>query len=158
MGTQLPTHLMGPGAVIQVVSAAPLSAAGLITTTIAMPTLTVWTQSHGAEVLTVSITPKFANSILVVDALIHGLRTDEAYIFTALFRDSGNVIAYAQMYDPAYPAHTCGLTHAVVAGSTAPTTFKIRGGSHNTTTTYFGNAQGHASIPNSFLRVTEVAA
>lgn len=147
--------LLIPGGVIQVVTA---SLSALITTNVAMPVTTLWTQSHGVQILTATITPKSATSILLIDSAVHGLSAFEAYIFTALFRDSGNVIAYGQCYDPVYTADMICFSHSVVAGSVSPTTFKIRGGMHGASTTYFGNAQGPASLPPSFLRVMEISA
>lgn len=148
--------LLIPGSVLQVVTA---SLSSQLSTTVAMPTQTVWTQSHGVQLLTASITPKSATSILLVDAYFHILRPGESYVYIGLFRDSGVVISQAETYDNSYVSSISSLMHSVVAGSISPTTFKIRGGSHNASlTTHFGINQGAPAVPASFLRIMEISA
>ena len=100
---------------------------------------TIPQNTEGAELVTVSITPKSAKNYLRVVFSGGNFYLDTAsnwHMTVALFRDStadaiasawGTVVSYCSM----------GLTmnHRVVAGSTSPTTFKVRAGPYNATPT-----------------------
>lgn len=120
--------------------------------------------SEGTEIMTATITPKFATSTLYVEALVNGTtNTQGAHVVVAIFRDSGaNAIAVGSVQTP-NTSYNCQASARVkvAAGSTAETTFKVRvGPSSAVTMTYNGQSAarmfGGAMI--SSIRVTEVLA
>ena len=87
---------------------------------------TVPQQSEVHICVSVSITPKFADSKLYIQASIPGGHQYNAYTACCLFKDSGEAIQVLPQYFSSNGdnAHW-NLTHFMDAGSTATTTFKV---------------------------------
>lgn len=125
---------------------------------------TIPQNTEGTEFLTCTITPKFANSKLLIQAnVMYGSSAASVInITTALFRDStANAIAAVgrDTLATANAASCNSLTAVVDSGSTSATTFKIRiGGNAATTITFNGynNTAIYGAIGSvSSLTITE---
>lgn len=113
--------------------------------------------NEGQEILTVTYTPKYADSILHVEGSFWG-SFEQDIIATALFRDSntdadavtmnyGSVLYANGVVDYEYPSN-----------ATVATTFKVRMGGNGTGYLNAGSTGGavYGGKANSFLRVTEI--
>jgi len=124
---------------------------------------TVPQNTEGTEFMTVSITPKSASNILVVEVL--GYYANSAAVTTsqALFQDS---IANALAATPVYQATANGsvnisTTYQMVAGTTSSITFKVRTGGSGAGTVTFngeGGSRKFGAITKSYIKVTEYKA
>jgi hypothetical protein len=90
-------------------------------------------QTDGVEVLTVSITPKASTNKLRIQAVMPWTAFQTFGVWFALFRDStAAAIAATMVHAPS--ADTMAIANIIIeisAGSTSPTTFKLRYGSLN---------------------------
>ena len=166
--TRVGTRLLGAGSVIQSVYA-QLTGAGNVTVTNPMTTSGTppLTQSMGGLILSAAITPKSATSLLRVDCHVQIDSTFTGYITViGVYRDSGNAVSVG-MYYPGNtaPSGRMSIQYQVVAGSTAATTFYLRGGPHATTgSVTFGNQTnstsgvGGSDVVGTTMTVTEIAA
>jgi hypothetical protein len=125
---------------------------------------TIPQNTEGAELITVSITPKFATSTLRVrfNAPIASL-TAIATMVVALFRDTtANAIAAgSNVILSANVRSQLSLAAEVSAGSTSATTFKIRMGSNGAATMYINGANAtrfYGGASRAILIVEEIAA
>lgn len=156
--------LLIPGSVVQVVSALYTSAA---TTSNAFPIGTAaYTNTQGAEFMSLSITPKSATNILIVSVYaVMFVDSSNATTGYGLWRDAG-VNPVAASGD--YPVSAAGgrmangsLLYTVVAGSTAATTFKFRAGQSGGTMSFncigTGTALSAGSVKSS-MTITEISA
>lgn len=84
--------------------------------------------SEGTEVLTLSITPKSATNKLIIELMSSGNCSGGAYVVMGLFQDSGaSAIATSIQYaSTSNDTNLFCLTYAMDAGTTSPTTFKMR--------------------------------
>lgn len=116
---------------------------------------TIPQNTEGTEILTATITPKRAGSILRVRVLAPVSTSGSAIGPTlALFRDSsaGAVDAFTLSQTGAGATDKIQMLHEEAAGSTAATTFKLRFGPHTTGTAYInGN-----NIARKFGGITSV--
>lgn len=100
---------------------------------------TVPQSTEGTQVLTATITPTSAGSILEVEAVVHGSELTNVgdSILIALFRDAGvNAVAasFVGGMNGGGNFLTSGsavIRYRVSAGSTAATTFSVRAGNNN---------------------------
>lgn len=121
------------GSIIQVVH---YQTGALISTDVTIPwDDTVPQQSEGAEVMTLTITPKSAtnNLLIFVTAICSGLQTTFT-IAVPLFQDStANAIACGEHAVDGDGNNNCPkpvtYSHYMTAGTTSATTFKVRIGS-----------------------------
>lgn len=149
------------GVAIQVVST--LSSA-VSTTTGRIPYDDSIPQSgEGAEVMTVTITPKSATNILVITSTVNMSDSVVNNCSIALFQDSvANALAgITQVNAVGTGAVQNTLVHTMVAGTTSATTFKIRGGGSLAGTTTFNGSAGNrrfGAISKSSITVTEYKA
>lgn len=125
---------------------------GFSTTTTVMPTDNSLPQSgEGAQVLTVSITPRASTNILEIECQIHAsFSVAGTFLTIALFQNTdANAIAVG-MAEPrdATGLATIPLFHRMVALTTAAQTFKIRGGGHQAGTTTFNGQSGAQVFSN----------
>lgn len=166
MATQLPTHLLGPGSVIQQVYSETAGIAITIATMIPFDD-TIPQNTEGVEVLTATISPKFASSLLIVQfhCMVGGSSVLGISAAAALFRDSGvNALASAwnQLTVSAGYKAPVPLLYRTIAVSTAPTTFKVRmGGLSGTGSIFVSGSVGSnylGGTEKATLVVTEVAA
>ena len=150
------------GAAVQYVYTNP-SAASTGTTVIPLDD-TIPQNNEGFEVMTLTITPRSATNILVIEATAFmGNANATQYLTVALFQDSiANALAAENMMQStAAGTVTIPLTHPRVSGTVSPITFKIRVGSHQVTTTTFngsGGSRQFATTPKSSLTITEYKA
>ena len=93
---------------------------------------TVPQQSEVHICLQATITPKFANSKLLIQASIPGGHQYNSYTACCLFKDSGAAIQVMPQYFPSNGTNAAwNLTHFMDAGSTAAATFKVGLGSNS---------------------------
>lgn len=163
--TQVGTRLLGAGSVIQVVSGETSSEFSIAT---AMSAGSTPQSTDGVEVVTATITPKSATSVLLIEFRANGSSNNVAANHSiALFRDS-TASALAAAHNT-FGAATGGNTdyrldiqHRLVAGSTTATTFKIRIGPSNASfisyvnRSYAGTRFGGGNIAR--ITITEIAA
>lgn len=147
------------GMPVQVVSAT-YNSASTMTTTIPLDD-TVPQNTEGTEVMSVSITPKSATNILVVETVLF-VATDTAdrRIIQALFQDStaGALAANNMYYTTANSEATIPLRHKMTAGTTSATTFKLRIGPNAAATLTFNGRAGsrlYGDIVKSSIMITE---
>lgn len=148
------------GAAIQSVQSAT---SAVDSTTTVMPNDDTIPQSNeGKEFLSVAITPKSANSILVIriKALVACLIANTAV--GALYQDAtANALAAdANKVTAANDMVKLVIEHTMTAGTTSATTFKFRAGpgAADTLTINGSNAaRKFGAIPKSFIEVTEYA-
>jgi hypothetical protein len=120
----------------KIIQQARQSVTGLATTTSVIPTDDTLPQSsEGDEFTTLSITPIYASSALLIEfnAML-GITTGGAAVTLALFRDSSTDASCARFFSVANAGDSClGSISCSVSSATAgvPTTFKIRYGTTN---------------------------
>ena len=115
--------------------------------------------TEGTEVLTVSITPTSASSLLEIEALIHiGENANSDTLMAGLFVDS---TANALAFGCSHPALSGAIGQVkiyftVSAGSTSARTYKIRAGSTGTAVLNSSTSATFGGVFTSYLKVTEV--
>jgi hypothetical protein len=121
--------------------------------------------TEGNEYMTRAITPLNASNILLIDvhAVLSSNFAGTTAITAALFRDStANALAAGTQLSPSANAPmTVSFRHRMVAGSTAATTFRVRGGTSGAgTTTFNGNAGAGVlgGVLASSITITELKA
>lgn len=124
---------------------------------------TIPQNTEGTEFMTLSITPKSATNILVVESITYLSCSVTSSLVAALFKDSGaDALAVGQNFmSTATGRVTIPVRHAVVAGSTSAQTFKIRGGSTSAGTTTFNGSAGnrqYGATTKSSITITEYKA
>ena len=108
---------------------------------------TIPQNTEGTQFMSASITPFNVGSTLEIDVVINlSSSVASAWICAALFRDAGvNAVAAAMNYElTATGLVTLTFKYFVAALATAPSTFKVRGGTDIAGTTSF-NAGGSAT-------------
>lgn len=151
------------GTPVQVVET-DLATAGTVTATIptddSLPQLT-----EGTEIMTASITPKFASSTLFIDVTVHLSSSAAAgtIMVAALFRDAvANALAASPVSNPgALYSMTQTFRVKVAADSTTATTFRVRVGPNGAATVTYNGAAGGRYLGGaliSSIRITEVMA
>ena len=120
--------------------------------------------TEGTEIMTATITPKSASSILYIDVTVHGTTNTAGSSFVAaLFRDSGaNAIgaSYVQTTNASF-ASLVTFRVKVAAGSTAATTFRVRVGPGTAVTAVYNGNSGVRQLGGacvSSIRIIEVLA
>lgn len=149
------------GFVVQVVStnfAAVATGATTIPIDDTIPQIT-----EGVEFMTQAITPKSATNILVIEAVGFYACTVATSNTQALFQDAtANALAATGVLQPTVNALVMIPTsYSMTAGTTSPTTFRIRTGpSSAATTTFNGSAAArlYGAITKSFIKITEYKA
>lgn len=155
------TTLELPGRVIQTARANLTSVA--TGTTLIPRDDTIPQITEGDQYLTVSITPRLATSLLRVDFVFNATSSVQAWIQAALFRDAiANALGVGQIF--AGSANEGGqviLTVFATAGTTDPTTFRVRAGLNVAGTLTFNGATGarlYGGVYASSITVSEIAA
>ena len=118
----------GGGAVVQIVQT---QSGGVQTTTATIPfDNTIPQNTEGGELYTLSITPNSATNILYIDVNINVSPSNNNSTYLALFQDTtaGAIAAGAFYNSVATSIHPARIFYKMVAGTTSPTTFKVRGG------------------------------
>lgn len=164
--TLVPTSMMGSGAAVQVVSAS--NAANTVISATIPADNTIPQITEGTQVLTATITPTSADSILQVDAVVHGSELTNVgdSILAALFRDAGaNAVAAGFIGGMNgggnfLTSGTAVIRYRVVAGSVAATTFTVRAGNNTGSMTLNATHQNInlGGLIASSLTITEIKA
>jgi len=150
------------GAPVQTVS---VSYTTVSTTTTTIPVDdTIPQNTEGAEFMTLSITPKSATNILVIEGLtLLSHNSAASSLVAALFKDSTtDALAAGIMYQHQSTGMTVVPTvHTMVSGTTSAIAFKIRGGSGTAGTVTFNGAASaryFGAITKSVIKITEYRA
>ena len=126
---------------------------------------TIPQSTEGTQVTTVTITPKSASSILLLEAILHGAVSGAGDLGVAAFFQDATANALSSGWSIQTPAASVQsapivMSWVVNSVSTAATTFKIRAGTTGGTYYVNGDKTGAAFLGGSFgsfLRVTEYA-
>lgn len=104
---------------------------------------TIPQNTEGAELVTVSITPKSSSNLLIIHGYIKGYLAANLSGVGGLFQDStADAISgacYANVGDNACLVNAI-IEHVMVAGTTSSTTFKLRAGPGSAGTMYFNGS------------------
>lgn len=148
------------GSVVQVVHAE--SAAMATGTTVIPDDDTIPQNTEGDEYITLAITPKSASNKLIIEFLgyfAHSVNLNG--VGCALFQDStvGAIAAIRQnLVNGGGMGSMVSLRHIMIAGTTSPTTFKIRVGGALGTVTFNGDggARKYGGAISSGIKITEI--
>lgn len=124
---------------------------------------TIPQNTEGDEYMTLSITPKSVTNILIIQVIAVCSSSVANHLIAALFQDT---TANALAADGFYQATNAGiatitLAHTMVAGTTSPTTFKVRLGQESAGTLTFNgrsSTQIFGAITKSLMIITEYKA
>jgi len=126
---------------------------------------TIPQKTEGDEYMSLAITPKSATNILVIEVSAYLSSANATQVMTcALFQDTTTdaIAASASFTDASTVVpKPVVFTHRMVAGTTSATTFKVRAGSHQASTTTFNGVGGnrrYGAIPKSSITITEYKA
>ena len=116
--------------------------------------------TEGDEYLSVSITPKYADSVLYITAQVLGSLSAVGTLTAAVFK-TGTSDALATGYTSMASVNQYKdiyLNTKIAAGSTSSQTFSVRMGGDTGTTTFNGNGatQYFNGTSNSFIQVMEI--
>jgi hypothetical protein len=121
------------------------------------------TNTNGDQYMSLAITPKNTNNILVIEAIVHGAANGGGIMTSMLFQDSvSNALstAYTSLAGNNLPAQTY-LLYIMTAGTTSSTTFKIRAcnnqGGNTFTFNGFSAARKYGGTLCSGITITEYA-
>ena len=151
--------LQAPGHVLQVVGNSSSSYDGGASAGLARDD-TVPQQSEVLMCVEATITPKFANSKLLIQASIPGGHQYNSYTACCLFKDSGAAIQVMPQYFSSNGDNaTWNLTHFMDAGSTAAATFKVGLGSNSGIVAQNGDnsSRKYGGASSSTLVIMEIA-
>lgn len=154
---------LGTGVPVQMVSVGySASATG---TTIIPNDDTIPQNTEGNEYMSLAVTPKSATNILVIEVNAFLSSANATQVMTAaLFQDStASALAASASFTDAstFVPKPVSFTYRMVAGTTSATTFKVRAGSHQASTTTFNGVAGNrifGAIPKSSIVITEYKA
>jgi len=149
-----------PGEILQVVHS---DTGALATGTTVIPyDDTIPQITEGDQYMSLAITPKFANSTLLINVVFVGARSDNWVSTVALFRDStANAIGAVHFHSPTTDGiATSSFSVKVPSVAVTATTFKVRAGPATAATiTFNGQAGGRkfGGVASSSIRITEIA-
>lgn len=120
---------------------------------------TVPQQTEGTEIFTLTITPKYANSLLEFNCSTICSQGDSCAL--ALFKDSGaNAIAATTVDMLSNGTNCLHLNFITTAGSTSPATYKVRAGASNPSCSLNTKSAGtrvYGGVASSFFSIRELA-
>lgn len=125
---------------------------------------TIPQNTEGTEVITVTYTPKFADSLLQIEGYTYGQVDGTIPVAAAIFKDSAaDALNASASYAPAsYYFAVLRVYVEEISASTSARTYKLRAGRQTATGTEFmvngaigGNAH-FGGLPSTYLKVTEV--
>jgi hypothetical protein len=116
--------------------------------------------TEGDQYMTLAVTPKSATNILVISVTVQTASVIANGHATALFQDAtANALAAISTYQPSGNTLTAShLEHAMVAGTTSATTFRVRCGQSSASTLTFngnGGVRIFGAITKSSIVITE---
>lgn len=129
------------------------------TSTTAIPNDTSIPQNtEGEECLSVAITPIATTSVLHIQVNLSSVRVNNKQATAALFQDStANALAAGSVFISTVSVNSgIYLSHIMAAGTTSSTTFKVRFGSNDGTSTTLESLYG--AITRNAITVTEYKA
>lgn len=153
------TSFYAPGGVVQVVN---FQTGAFATGTTLIPFDNTTPQNtEGDQYMALAITPKFATSKLLINVTwMGGHSVSTAALIACLFQDSNvNALATGFQVQAGVGVVTISYNYYMTAGSTTPTTFKVRGGSNSAGTTSFNGYAGAAYFNStlvSSMTITEI--
>lgn len=155
------TPLIGGGGKVAQVVTATLGSALASTNSIPVDD-TIPQQTEGFEVLTATITPTNASSVLIIEAqTFAGNDSGNIFITGALFRDAtADALAASSVQAPNTGFKGLAFKAIVSAGSVAATTFKLRVGNDGVAEVTINGAVGSrffGGVAATTLTITEVA-
>ena len=117
--------------------------------------------TEGAEVMTCSITPTNASSMLLVEATFWGSTNVLAALISAIFRDTtaNAIVSTIAVIASGDYANIITIKTMVSAGSTSATTFRLRIGTRSGVTAYFlSNSSGgfFSTSDTALMTITEI--
>lgn len=124
---------------------------------------TIPQQTEGTEILTVTITPLYANSLLIIKANVFASVNSSVSPYAnpityAIFQDGVANALSASCFNIDW-SNTGNITHVMTAGTTSATTFKLRVGSYGAQTCYvnadWAGTQFFNGVANTSLIVYE---
>lgn len=145
-----------------VVGSAYASTSSLITCNTVLPCdNTIPQNTEGTEVITLAYTPKFADSILRIRAVLSGAQAAQYVTAAALFVDNtANALVAQASYSGASGHEVYELYHEEVSGNTTSRTYKVRCGPNTAGTVYVnGNQAGTQyfnGVEKSGISITEI--
>ena len=100
--------------------------------------------NEGDQYFSVTITPKNADNLLIIEVIWNGSCSVSGEVVVALFRDAvAATLAAVSSFLPTGNARTnIALRHGMIAGTINAMTFKVRAGSENAGTTTFNGFSG----------------
>ena len=123
---------------------------------------TIPQKTEGGEVMTLAITPKNTNNLLVIDVVANVSAPEGGWkTATALFQDTtANALAVSMGFEDgvANQTRTAHFRHYMTAGTTSATTFKVRIGAQTTETLTFngnGGSRKYGGVFVSSITITE---
>lgn len=119
--------------------------------------------TEGNEYMTLAITPTNASNILLIEVVAHFASSAAQNFNAALFQDAtANALAASeQFFGSTGSLYGMKFTHRMVAGTTSPTTFRLRAGGNNAGTTTFNGVSGTrvlGGVMASSMTITEIKA
>jgi hypothetical protein len=148
-----------PGGIVQVIETQ--TGAVATTTTVIPADDTIPQNTEGAEVITLAITPSNASNLLVIEVVLIAEHASNC-VFATLFQDTtADALAAAASGGHATAAGSGSqivLRHAMTAGTTSATTFKVRGGSQTAGTVTFngyGSGRIFGGVYATSIKITE---
>jgi hypothetical protein len=116
---------------------------------------------EGDQFMSQAITPLSEASVLCVESVAFGATSAGAHVAMSIFQDSvADALATTGITTTGTGMVTMALTHALRAGGTSATTFKIRIGGHTGTFTFLGQsgARKYGAVAHAYLSVRELMA
>lgn len=125
---------------------------------------TIPQNTEGDQYMQLTITPKSASNLLVIDTLAFLTLSGAgaARLIAALFQDAvANALKVNEIYvQVGSTGAVIPVSHIMLAGTTAPTTFKYRAGQNAAgTVTFNGNSsvRTYGGTMGSYMRIWEIA-
>ena len=121
---------------------------------------TIPQNTEGNQFMSVTLTPKAANSKLIIEVLAQAGLGAQQHVTCALFQDSiSNALVADKLWTLAGVIEAHSLEHEMIAGTLSPITFKVRIGAVAGTTYFNGDNGGRklGGVLNSFIKVTETS-
>ena len=127
------------------------------TTTVIPEDDTIPQNDEGAELLTITITPKHADNKLFIHGIAQMKPSTGRNMGLAIFQDStANALATNWSDNQGTQTHQTVITHVMDAGGTASTTFKLRGGADSAATVTFNGGSGSRIMGGVFSTILTI--
>jgi hypothetical protein len=122
---------------------------------------TIPQNTEGTEFMSLLITPNSASNRLQIDVTMHISLSIASHTIVAVFQDTAtNALASGTAYNTATNINPINFTYIMTAGTTTPTTIKIRAGGDTASTLTFNGVLGIPYLGGSLassLTITELA-